>query len=466
MDVLLSLRQRLAAVIYLNIVLLFQILFVWLAVERVIIGLGMMALVAAVGLAPLEPVRVQTSWRRAALGGLLSAAVPLGVSLASVGSVHRIRVLEAGIMAFLAFAIWTSPLWRCKAPSLIVRYGTVVLIAAALLIPFGNLVSGLLVPKLMDVATMTVDAVHLLWAGQNPYAANFDRVGVLYAARFDAIAAASPAYAAFGGYKYGPLILLYYAPFVLAAGEPGVLFANVVAYAVCAFLVVRLCRDIVGGHTTLALILFLAAPAVANHTLALGVHDILCAVMICLAFLTHRRSALLTGFILGAGLSMKLLPGALAVAVLIPSVRRDMVRYAAGIALGLLPMPPFFLWDPPAFIKNLLIFNFIRFPDQSTWRYHAPGWAGLVASIASVVAILASSFWCAWTPARPAQRLYCYTLLVLFILMMAPANHDNYAPWWMPMAAVLVAAAGRCASAEGTDTPRPMAVGGRWRSTG
>ncbi|WP_353228829.1 hypothetical protein, partial [Novosphingobium sp.] len=187
-------------------------------------------------LAVIEAWLFAKSW---AVRAVLAGAIPLVVLVQSIPSPHKVRVVEAAVM--LVLTTWLT----ADAGAVERRFGRmarlipIMLVMLACAVPLLNLVSGLSVYKLSDVATTTVDAARLVWAGQNPYAAQIDVYG--------AINAHGPGY---GGYKYLPLMIAVYLPFILPFGPNAVLWVDAATLAVLAALVWKLARA--AGRTGVA----------------------------------------------------------------------------------------------------------------------------------------------------------------------------------------------------------------------
>jgi len=378
------------------------------------------------------------AWARLVVFG----AVPAGVLVVSLTSPNKVRIWEALVIVVLVTAlIWRD--WyagRTRRP--IAWWFDWALVGLAVSVPLLNLASGLLVPKLSDVATTTVDAVHILLQGHNPYAAfGLDPYG--------AINAHDPA---FGGYKYLPLMIAVYLPFVVPLGAMGVLWANaLLVAALCAVVWGLTGRGPAGARDIrpLAIAALLATPELAETTLAMGYNDVVGTLLVLAAFLVRGRSALLAGLLVGCSVSMKLMPGMVAAAIVFPPERWK--AYVAGVAMGCLPTALFLAWDPAALIRNILLFNLVRSPDLTSWRMAAPHWLGSVAAVGALGFWLVASAWLAlrsWRGRAVAlfgwdelhTRLILFVVATLLLIMSGSTAHDDYMIWWMPAVIVLFCA--------------------------
>jgi hypothetical protein len=375
------------------------------------------------------------------LHALLLGAAPLAVFVVSLGSPNKVRIWEAMVVcALIGVLIWRSLTNGREAGTRFGRLGFGILLIA-LTVPALNLASGMLVPKLSDVATTTIDAVRVVGEGHNPYAA----------ARLDPLGAVNAHAPGYGGYKYLPLMIGLHAPFVAAFGPMGVLVCNLAMIALLCAMVQATVR---GPEARLiGLAVLLVTPELMESSLAMGFNDLPGTLLVLAAFLVSRgldfRAALLSGLLLGCSVSCKLMPAAVAITLLFPP--RHWLAYGLGVGMGLLPTLAFLAWDPAAFLRNVILFNLVRLPDPTSWRLFAPLWLGKAASLGAMSLWLGTSGWLAWRSWRNGQqplsadpvaielRLKLYVLLVLVVTMAGATAHDDYMIWWMPALVLLLA---------------------------
>ena len=418
-----------SSAVYLALIILLQNASFGYGLARSALSIALLGLVAAVFLHP----RMSRRHDRSALLVVAAAAslVPLLDAVLCIPTEHHVRVPDGLAISGAILALCALSANRlARVPGI---YQTLVLVglAAVLVIPALDLLSGFVVPKLMDIATTTADAGRAMWSGQNPYAMNLDAYGtnLMHDVRF-------------GGYKYMPLMAAAYLPFVLAIGDNGVLVANLVFYVCTALLVAQAARGFSRQAGPLALLLFVATPVVAFETLAMGATDIAPTLLLVGAATQMRRSSLLTGLLVGLSLSMKLAPAMFAVTLFFPLRRGDWWRYTAGLLLGATPALAYFLWAPGPFIDNIIVFNAARPPNSTSWRYYAPAWAGQLANRASLAAWLGVSLYCVVGQQPARTRLFAYVAVIILIVLAASSSHNNYAIWWTPAFAALLATAG------------------------
>ena len=346
---------------------------------------------------------------------------PVMVLAVSLGSPNKVRIWEAAVIAAMVALLSR----RGRPPAWCGR----VLVALALTVPLLNLASGMLVPKLSDVATTTVDAVRMVLDGHNPYAA----------AQLDPLGAVNAHAPGFGGYKYLPVMIAIHLPFVVPFGPMAVLWANALMMAALCAVVCVMVRDRAARLTAIAVLL--VAPEMAESSFAMGFNDLPGTLLVLAAFAVWGRWPLAAGLLVGLGVSCKLMPALAAVTILFPP--RRWKPYAVGVALGGLPILAFLAWDAQAFLRNIVLFNLVRWPDPTSWRMIAPAWMGKAASLGAVALWLGGSARLAWR-AQGGEvpldaRLRLFAIVTLALIMAGATAHDDYMIWWMPALAVLLA---------------------------
>lgn len=378
-------------------------------------GVLMLGLLAGFGLC-LAPFPAKV---RGLAGQFAIMAFPVSLAVWFLGSRFHVRVPETVILAAI-IALWFGGSRILRLPSRTVGW---VALGLAALVPVLNLVSGLVVPKLSDQVTVTVDAVHLLLGGHNPYASSIDGLGMTLGG--------GPAY---GGYKYSPLYLLVATVPVALFGPFSLLWINAGTLALLADATRRL---VPGEHRLFALAALLALPQIGENALALGCIDLPGTALAMMAFATRERSVLLTGVLLGMSGSMKAMPALVATIALFPP--RQALPYLAGVVLGALPLLVFFAWSPGAAFHNLVLFNAIRVPDDTSWRYHAPAvLAAALGPLGQVLAVLIAGG-TALGNGSSERRLAAFVTATILMIASSASAHDDYMIWWMPAAIVVLA---------------------------
>ncbi len=191
----------------------------------------------------------------------------------------------------------------------------------------------------------------------------------------------------------------------------------------------------------------IATPELAETSLAMGYNDVLGVVFVMAGFALWSRSAALAGLMVGFSLSCKLMPGLVALTLLFPASRWK--PYCLGLAAGLVPDLLALLWDPMPFVRNVLLFNFVRVPDSTSWRMLAPASIGRVAGLAGMALWLSVSggvllaqvtrFGGGREGVTLDRRMILFAVITLVLIMTGSTAHDDYMIWWMPAAVALFA---------------------------
>jgi hypothetical protein len=304
----------------------------------------------------------------------------------------------------------------------------VALIAGAMLLAeLGFAAKQFLRPHVIDVATTTLAAGLALLHGQNPYELTLDPMG---------------AGLGFTGFKYPPMMAAIYLPLGLWLGERGVVATNLALFLAALALLARLARREAGaGAALLAPALFLILPMVPQQLFAKGATDLAPVVPLLLAALCWRERPGLSGFLIGLSIATKPLPGGMFLACLLPAGAAPRLRYGMGVVIGLLPILPFLLWSPDAFLDNVVRFDALRPADTTSWLAFAPPQASGIARAALLVMLLSviALFWRRDQALLP--RLGLAAMLTLGAILAGPAAHHNYQLWWLPFYALILAAA-------------------------
>ena len=286
-------------------------------------------------------------------------------------------------------------------------------------------------PSALDITVTTFDAGRALLKGLNPYAI-----------RLDPYAAGTPSPPEFSGYKYLPVMALIYLPLAAVFGAAGMVLTNLL----CQFGVIagiytlgRKLRDRRAG--LFAVLIYLTIPLVTFQLFAKGATDIAATLPLIFALVLYELRPFGAGLLVGLSISTKLSPGLMLIPSCLPAGKRDRWTYLGGIAVGLLPTLGFLLWSPLALWNNVVVFNWERGVDTTSWLSLMPTDFASVAHVALFM-LLAASFVLVWSrPPTLRMRIALAVVLILAALLSGPGAHHNYHLWWLPLFCPLLMAA-------------------------
>jgi hypothetical protein len=273
-------------------------------------------------------------------------------------------------------------------------------------------------PHIIDIGTTTLAAGQALFHGQNPYALPIDT---------------GPESAGFTGYKYLPMMIVDYLPLGVPFGQRGVLLTNLAILLTCLWLMKRI------AGTVLAPLAFLMLPLLAEQIFAKGATDLAAVLPLLCALAVIERNSFWCGVCVGLSIATKLLPGIAMLPALIPATRRE--AFVAGIAVGLLPILPFFIAGPQDFWDNIVLFNLSRLPDSTSWLHALPPAVATVAHLVFAAALLAAAFYVLRRPPLIVTRAAIAAMLGIAAILAGPGAHHNYQLWWLPFYALAAALA-------------------------
>jgi hypothetical protein len=284
----------------------------------------------------------------------------------------------------------------------------------------------LIKPKVFDIGETTLAAALAVMHGDNPYAAQIDSVagGITDDDRFH-------------GYKYLPMMIAVYAPLCLGLGIRGIIVTNILLQAMTAA-AIRSIGTISGGRLCglAAALLYLSLPFVAHQVFRRGVTDLASVLPLLLALRYADERPTIAGVMVGLSIATKLMPGLVLLPCALPA-KGDRGHYLSGVLMGLLPILPFVVTAPDAFVANVLLFNMVRQVDDTSWLF---GLSIAVAETARIVVagiLLGVTLRVWWRAPSLDQRCGLAALATLAVFAVGPGMHHNYHLWFLPLLAIL-----------------------------
>lgn len=330
-------------------------------------------------------------------------------------------IAKAAVMLLLLAAAPFAIAAARKVPTALppgLRHAITIAAPALLMIEVIYLAMRIIHPHLIDVATTTLAAGDALLRGANPYGLPIDM---------------GPESAGFTGYKYLPVMIFAYLPLGAPLGQRGVLLTNLILLLACLWLMRRLAR------TALAPLLFLMLPIMPEQIFAKGATDLVTVVPLLAAFVVAERSSFLSGLCVGLSIAAKPIPGGMFLPCLFPAAKRW--HYAAGVAVGLVPIAPFLWLSPQSLIENTVLFNLARIPDGTSWLFDTPPQAAEAAHLAMIgIFLYACAYMWRHAPSL-VTRCGLGAMLTIAAILCGPGAHHNYQLWWLPFYGVLLSRA-------------------------
>jgi hypothetical protein len=347
---------------------------------------------------------------------VMSAVLAAAESARSIGSIYRTHIVAGAVIACIALTFAVDfpdrttarrARWFCVAVFL-----SVFVAHAALK------------PKAFDIGYTSIGAIRAISMGFNPYKVDLDT--------FD-YAVGNTNEARFTGYKYSPLLPIFYFPGVILFGDFGILVSNTMVLGATALTIAALCRRNLSGGGLWAAVLLLATPLVGMNVLVYQVNDLVAVLPVCVAFLVWEKHPGLAGLVLGASASVKIMPAPIAMALLLPLSLSRAGRFVTGIIVGLIPIMVFAAMDPPAFFNNVVLFHVVRPSSPASLLSDMPPTILLLVRLGFMAAFLfttAAALIRSWSI---ECRMLAYLVLTIFLLLTSQTNFDNYWLWWIPI---------------------------------
>jgi hypothetical protein len=275
-----------------------------------------------------------------------------------------------------------------------------------------------------DIAGTTLNAVHAVQKGVNPY--TVDIQGNI-----------NPD-SAYRGYRYWPMMFAAYMPLApfFATGWGAMRLINFVLDIITTALIIVLARrrsEWVYG--LLAASLYLMLPMLPDRIYGGADTDLVPTVLLLVALAVYQTRPGLAGMAVGLSVSAKFLPGLLMLVCCVPQVQRS--RYFGGFVIGLMPAIVFCLLAPVDFIHNTVWVLATTPVDLSSWQYGAPLYVIRTTQFAFILVMAAVAFVMIWRPPDWFGRCVVYVICVVGTLLASHA-HNNYMLWWIPFFCVLL----------------------------
>lgn len=310
------------------------------------------------------------------------------------------------------------------------------------------------VPRI-DVHVFLTEGSRALLHGQNPFAISYTNV---YDARESALLY-GPGIVVDGRVSYG----FPYPPTTLLAAVPGYLAGDVrlsVALAVCALVAALLWRSTAPAPRAAALLL-VCSPGAAHVVPNSWVEPLMVALLGFTVLALHRGRLLLAACVLGLLLVSKQYFVVLAPCLWLLRPYATRGRVLAMVASAAATVVPFLLWDPAAFYRSIVEFQFLQpyRPDSVgllVWTVEHLGWPGpSVYGVLPLAAGLLTSVLLA-VRLRPGPDAFSVAVAAALVVtvMLSKQAFLNY--YYLAAGALFVAAWSRLESGRPGRRPAPV----------
>jgi len=242
------------------------------------------------------------------------------------------------------------------------------------------------------------------------------------------------------GYKYGPLLLYLYLPFVLTLGEAGIYAAHLLLFIVLSILVWKIGYRIANGDLFLAslpFILLYAPIFVRENTLESSAVDLGPTLFAFLAIWALYGKpiarAQLAGVTLGLSLASKVAPAIFYLPLL---SRRNPILWVLFGLSTIAVILPFLIWDANGFVDNWLIFGFARPGDTTSPMFFLDSAQKLIISVLVVGMLGVAALY-------GHLKRWPIAVAILFVaaahlggIGLSQVFHNNYFVWVLPVLAL------------------------------
>lgn len=310
------------------------------------------------------------------------------------------------------------------------------------------------IESMEDVAYLNYNAIKsLLVAGHNPYQAAIDPYPVTRGNKE----------VFYSGYKYPPLQIFYYAPFVqwTNLGLKGLYVANLLAYLGIAILIFCYLRRFSWTSAALGMIAFLSTDFVFTLSFNKATNDLPATFLLLCSLLATEfnnenggnnrseniegrssgnnmrvtTSITLSGVLLGLSLAFKQLPAGIIFYCFMLQGRWKILALAAATFAFI--AVPFVIWDPLSIYRHIVEFVIVRPARETSWLLFLPTWAQLLVTLGGIMVISIISWRLKKSQNTPPSPNKCYNWglpvwTLLIFLLTSKMSPTHYFVWLVP----------------------------------
>jgi len=244
------------------------------------------------------------------------------------------------------------------------------------------------------------------------------------------------------GYRWGPVLLISYAPWILLWGRPGIYACHLVwLLLLCACVLWLLSSEGIAWFRTEAiaaiavmLIPLLLRRVTLRHT-DCDLFPTLLAFSGVVALVRNRPALAAARF--GFSVGAKLLPGVLYLPLLLKMPRRAIGVFCLVLGTCFLPLA---IADLPSAYQQMIGFNVIRGTSSTALPYFLPEWLAMFLRVLALICVAVIAWRYVWSGRQTAVGILKYLLCAhVAFLFSAKLLHNNYLVWVFPIVAALMA---------------------------
>lgn len=238
------------------------------------------------------------------------------------------------------------------------------------------------------------------------------------------------------GFRYGPVILVFYAPFVVALWESGILVAHALVVAIGMTLLTSTVRKRTGSAFVAAAVgaLLLWTRPMRWEIVEMAHSDLLpTALAFAFYFLKRDDRPMLAAVAIGLSIGAKPLPGLL----WLPLLSRNPRALLLAIGVAMASFAPFIVWDAAGLWGNVSYPFMNRYTDSTAVAHYLSPLGRKVLSLTALG--FCGAFGWRWLRTGDARAELDY-LLVAHVAVLASGTvfHNNYLVWLMPVMALVL----------------------------
>jgi hypothetical protein len=244
------------------------------------------------------------------------------------------------------------------------------------------------------------------------------------------------------GYRYGPILLISYAPWILLWGRPGIYACHLVwLLLLCACVLWLLSREGVAWFRleALAAVAVMLIPLLLRRMTLRHTDCDLFPTLLAFSGVVApvRKRSSLAAALFGLSAGAKLLPAVLYLPLLLRMPRRAIGVFFLVLGVCFVPLG---IADFRGAYQQLIGFNLMRGASDTALSYFLPGWLTLLLRIVALMGVAIIAWRYVWSGPETTAGMLKYLLAAhVAFLITGKLLHNNYLVWIFPVVAPLMA---------------------------